>query len=296
LSFPPNHHTGEGIMPQPIVDSHIHFWDPQHLSYGWLPNLPAIHRPFLPTDLARAAAGVDLQGIVFVEADIDPDHRLAEAQWITELAQQEPRIQAMVASAPLELGPDAVRPHLEAVARLPLVRGIRRLIQSEGPGFAIQPAFVAAVQSLPSYGFSFDICIKHHQMEETIRLVEQCPQVVFILDHFGKPAVKDNLLDPWREQLQTLAGFPNVVCKISGLATEADHSNWTREQLRPYLDHALAVFGADRVLYGGDWPVSTLAIDYQTWIDTINWATERWSEGDRRKLFVENTRRVYRIG
>jgi L-fuconolactonase len=283
-------------MPQPIVDSHIHFWDPQHVPYSWLAGAPSIQHPFLPADLARAAAGVDLQGIVFVEADIDPDQRLAEVEWIGELAQQEPRIQAIVASAPLELGPDGVRPHLEALAQHSLVRGIRRLIQSEGPGFATQPAFVAAVQALPNFGFSFDICIRHHQMEDAIRLVEQCPQVAFVLDHFGKPAVKDNLLDPWRAHLRTLAGFPNIVCKISGLATEADHQNWAREQLKPYLDHALAVFGPDRVLYGGDWPVSTLAIGYQAWIDTINWATPQLSDGDRRKLFVENARRVYRIG
>jgi L-fuconolactonase len=280
---------------QAIVDSHIHFWDPNHLRYDWLSGAPAIHQPFLPEDLARAAAGVDLQGIVFVEADLHPDHRLAEASWVSELAEREPRIQAIVASAPLELGPAAVRPHLEALARNPLVRGIRRLIQSEAPGFCTQPDFVAAVQALPGYGFSFDICIKHYQMADAIRLVEQCPQVSFILDHFGKPAVKEGLLDPWREQLRTLAGFPNVVCKISGLATEADHQQWSREQLKPYIDHALAVFGPDRVLYGGDWPVSTLAIGYQQWIDTINWATPTLSDTDRHKLFVENARRVYRL-
>lgn len=282
-------------MPQAIVDSHIHFWDPNHLRYPWLAGAPAINRAHLPEDLRRAAEAVDLQGIVFVEADLHPDDRLAEVAWVSELAQAEPRIQAIVAAAPLEQGREAVRPHLEALARYPLVRGIRRLIQSEAPGFCTQPAFVAAVQSLPDYGFSFDICIKHHQAEDAIRLVEQCPHVSFILDHFGKPAVKDNLLDPWRDHLRTLAGFPNVVCKISGLATEADYQNWTQDQLKPYIDHALEVFGPDRVLYGGDWPVSTQAIGYQQWIDTINWAASHLDDDARHKLFVENARRVYRL-
>lgn len=282
-------------MPQAIVDSHIHFWDPNHLRYPWLAGAPAINRAHLPEDLRRAAEAVDLQGIVFVEADLHPDDRLAEVAWVSELAQAEPRIQAIVAAAPLEQGREAVRPHLEALARYPLVRGIRRLIQSEAPGFCTQPAFVAAVQSLPDYGFSFDICIKHHQAEDAIRLVEQCPHVSFILDHFGKPAVKDNLLDPWRDHLRTLAGFPNVVCKISGLATEADYQNWTQDQLKPYIDHALEVFGPDRVLYGGDWPVSTQAIGYQQWIDTINWAANHLDDDARHKLFVENARRVYRL-
>ncbi|MCC6166665.1 MAG: amidohydrolase family protein [Caldilineaceae bacterium] len=282
-------------MSQAVVDSHIHFWDPGHLRYAWLANAPAINRPFLPADLRRAAAGVDVQGIVFVECGLHPDDRLAEVAWVSKLAGQEPRIQAIVAAAPLEQGPDAARPHLEALAHSPLVRGIRRMIQSEAPGFGVQPAFVAAVQTLPDYGFSFDICIRHRQAADAICLVEQCPGVAFILDHFAKPAVQEGRLDPWRDDLRRLAGFPNVVCKLSGLATEADHQRWSQEQLKPYIDHALDSFGPDRVLYGGDWPVSTQAIGYTQWIDVLSWATAERSEADRRKLFVENTRRIYRL-
>lgn len=281
-------------MKQAIVDSHIHFWDPGRLSYPWLARAGAINKPYYPADLDAAASGVDLQGIVFVEADVRPDQRLAEAQWVSQLAEEEPRIRGIVASAPLEEGL-AARPHLEALARIPLVKGVRRLIQSEGPEFAIQPKFVDGVRMLPDFGFSFDLCIYHPQMSAVIRLVEQCPQVSFVLDHFGKPGVKANLHDPWREQLRTLADFPNVLCKISGLATEADHKRWTREQLRPYIEHAIATFGPDRVMYGGDWPVSTQAIEYQTWIDTINWATPQLDDSARNKLFVENAVKFYRL-
>jgi L-fuconolactonase len=249
-------------MKQAIVDSHIHFWDPGRLSYPWLARAGAINKPYYPADLDAAASGVDLQGIVFVEADVRPDQRLAEAQWVSQLAEEEPRIRGIVASAPLEEGL-AARPHLEAM--------------------------------LPDFGFSFDLCIYHPQMSAVIRLVEQCPQVSFVLDHFGKPGVKANLHDPWREQLRTLADFPNVLCKISGLATEADHKRWTREQLRPYIEHAIATFGPDRVMYGGDWPVSTQAIEYQTWIDTINWATPQLDDSARNKLFVENAVKFYRL-
>jgi L-fuconolactonase len=200
----------------------------------------------------------------------------------------------IVASAALEKG-EGARPQLEALARIPLVKGIRRLIQGNGLGFCTQADFVRGVQMLPEFGFSFDICIYHPQMGDAIQLVEQCPNVMFLLDHFGKPGVKDNLLDPWREQLHTLAAFPNVYCKISGLATEADHKKWTREQLRPYIDHAIDSFGINRVIYGGDWPVATLAIGYQEWIDTINWATAHLDEAARHKLFVENAVRFYRL-
>lgn len=280
---------------QAIVDSHIHFWDPAQLRYPWHAGVPTIATPHLPADLAVAAAGVDLQGIIFVEADVAAAQRLAEVEWVSSLAEQEPRIQAIVAAAAMEDGPDAVRPLLEAYAAYPLVRGIRRLIQSEGPGFCVQPAFVAAVQALPHYGLRFDICIKHHQMEDAIELVRRCPEVSFVLDHFGKPAVKDGLFEPWATHLRTLATFPNVQMKLSGLATEADHRHWTRDQLRPYIDHALATFGTDRLFYGGDWPVSTLAVEYQTWIDTLLWATAELSDADRQAIFVTNAQCFYGI-
>lgn len=286
-------------MRQTIVDSHIHFWDPVRLTYPWHSGAPTIAHRHLPADLQAAASSgeksVDLQGIIFVEADCLPEQRVAEAAWITELATQEPRIQAIVASAALEDGADANHAHLTELQRYPLVKGIRRLIQAEGPGFCTQPAFVQAVQRLPDYNFSFDICIKHTQMEDAIHLVEQCPNVAFVLDHFGKPGVKDGLLDPWRDQLRTLASFPNVQAKLSGLATEANHQQWTREQLRPYIDHALATFGVDRVFYGGDWPVSTQAVDYTEWIDVLLWATTHLTDADRHKIFVTNARSFYRI-
>ena len=281
-------------MRQPVVDSHIHFWDPGLFSYPWLNRVSAINRPFLPDVLSEQAKGVDLQGIVFVQAGASDAEGLVEAKWVTELARQEPRIHGIVAFAPLEQG-EAARPYLDALAKLPLVKGIRRLIQGEDVDFCIQPDFVRGVQLLPEYGFSFDLCIRHEQMANSIRLVEACPGVRIVLDHFGKPAVRDGVMEPWRDELVTLAGYPNVYCKVSGLATEADHDNWTREQLRPYIEHALDTFGAERVMYGGDWPVSTLAIGYQEWIDIVNWATAYLDDVARRMLFVDNAVSFYHL-
>jgi len=282
-------------MPRAIVDSHIHFWDPARIRYPWLVNAPAIAGVHLPADLLSQTGDYDLQGIVFMEADCAPEDRMAEVAWVTELAGQEPRIQGIVASAAIERG-EGVRDTLRTLTRdFPLVRGIRRLIQGEPPGFCLQPDFVHGVQLLPDYGLSFDICIYHPQMADAIQLVSQCPDVSFVLDHFGKPGVKAGLMQPWADQLRQLAEYPNVQLKLSGLATEADHAHWTRDQLRPYIDRALAAFGVDRVFYGGDWPVSTQAITYPAWIATLEWATGHLSDADRHKLFVENVRRFYRI-
>lgn len=281
-------------MDLPIVDTHIHFWNPDQLSYPWLAKVPAISGPHLPQDLALAARDVNLQGIVFVQAGAADDDWLAEAQWVTALAEEEPLIRGIVAHAPLELG-DGVRPYLDALAELPLVKGVRRLVQGEDVDFCVQPGFVRGVQLLADYGFSFDHTIHHEQAENTIRLVEMCPDVSIVLDHFGKPPVQAGELEPWRSHLRTLAGFPNLHCKLSGLATEADHDNWTRDQLRPYIDAALECFGTDRVFYGGDWPVSTLAIGYKEWLDVLDWVTQGYDLEVRLRIFAENARAVYRL-
>ena len=275
-----------------IVDSHIHFWDSNELQYDWLAGLSAINRPFLPQDLSSDAAEIALEKIVFVQCDCIPEQSMQEVAWVSSLAQNEPRIQAIVAFAPLEQG-DRVQEHLQKLTQYPLVKGVRRLIQSEGDGFCIQPDFVKSVQLLAAFGYSFDICIMHHQMGDVLKLVEKCPDVSFVLDHIGKPGIKDGLRDPWQDQIAALAAFPNVACKISGLVTEADWEAWTRAEFKPYSDHVIAIFGPDKVMYGGDWPVSTLATSYQEWYQTLNWATIDLSIGARHKLFYQNAISFY---
>ncbi len=278
-----------------IVDTHIHFWNPNQIQYDWLASVPALNKPFLPQDLADQATGVQLEKIVFVQCDCLPAQNLKEAEWVTSLAQKEPRIQGIVAGAALEMG-EAIRGHLQALSAYPLVKGVRRLIQSEGAGFCVQPDFVTGVQLLPEFGFSFDICIVHPQLADVITLVEQCPNVSFVLDHIGKPGIKAGLLDPWRAEIKTLASFPNVSCKISGLVTEADMQAWTPTDLRPYIDHVIESFGPNRIMYGGDWPVSLLATSYQSWIETLEAATIGLSEAERHKLFYQNANSFYRLG
>src|SRR5204863_6819306 len=158
--------------------------------------------------------------------------------------------------APLEYGEQA-RAYLDALVALDArIKGVRRILQSEELTFCLQPDFIKGVQLLPGYGLSFDICINYLQLTSVIELVRRCPDTAFILDHIGKPDIKGHTLDPWREQIAELASYPNVTCKVSGLVTEADHQHWTPDNLAPYISHVLNVFGEDRVVFGGDWPVS----------------------------------------
>jgi L-fuconolactonase len=133
-------------------------------------------------------------------------------------------------------------------------------------------------------------------MPNTLTMMRHCPETSFVLDHIGKPGIKAGLLDPWRAHLREMAGLPNVVCKLSGLTTEADHDAWTRDQLKPYIDYVIECFGPDRILYGGDWPVSELAGSYLQWLATLDLATAGFSPADKRKLFRDNAIKAYRLG
>jgi L-fuconolactonase len=194
----------------------------------------------------------------------------------------------------MELG-DKVQENLEALQAFPLVKGVRRLIQSEARGFSAEPNFVKAVQSLPKFGYSFDICIKAHQMPDILTLVKQCPNVEFILDHCGKPDIKAGQLEPWKTELVKLAEFPNVVCKLSGMVTEADHQHWQAGDLRPYIEHVLRCFGIERVLFGSDWPVMRLATDYEKWIALLQNSLADFSDDERNLFFYKNAERVYKL-
>jgi len=277
-----------------IVDSHVHFWDPGRLRYVWLDDLPQLNRPYLPDHVPAQGMNWRVDVLVFVQADCAAEQGLLEADWVTSLAASDSRIQGIVAFAPLEKG-EGVRPVLEELSKRPLVKGVRRLLQSEPLGFSVQPDFVVGVQLLAEYDLSCDLCIRHFQMPDVIQLVRQCPRVNFVLDHIGKPDIKNGLLDPWRKDMAELAALPNVVCKLSGLVTEADWQHWKAADLQPYVDHILEVFGPGRVMYGSDSPVATLAATYPQWVETLIGATQWQSNTERENLFYQNAAKFYRL-
>ena len=280
----------------PIVDAHIHLLDQQRFGYSWATEAPALKRDWTPDDLANAAKPIEIEGFVFVEVDVDMPQYLDEADWVDGLAKLDRRVLGAVACLPLERG-SSVEPEMARIAKLKTVRGVRRLIQNQAdPEFVLRPGFLDAMRLLPKFDLSFDVCIFHTQMPNTLAMMRQCPEVSFILDHIGKPGIKAGLLDPWRAHIREMAALPNVVCKLSGVTTEADMKTWTRDQLRPYIDHIIECFGPDRILYGGDWPVSELAGSYLQWLTTLDWATAGFSRADNRKLFRENAIKVYRLG
>jgi L-fuconolactonase len=266
-----------------IVDSHVHLWDPQRFRMPWLDGDAVLEKPFGRAELEAATAGLKVEAIVYVQVDVMPAYGLLEARWAA--AQQ---ADGIVAWAPLEDG-QVARSYLDELVQIDRrIKGVRRLIQSEtDPDFPLR--LVEGVRLLPSYGLSFDICIRHDQLARSIDLVRACPDTRFVLDHLGKPGVKAGLLEPWRSEITQLAALPNVACKVSGLVTEADHERWTAADLERYITHVLDAFGEDRVLFGGDWPVVTHAASYRRWVETLA------AISTSPKLWRDNARRVYRL-
>ncbi len=280
----------------PIVDAHVHLWDPARFRMPWLDDVPALDAEIGLDDYVTATAGLDVAGFVYLEVDVAPAYALLEASSLARLAEQQPRILGIVSFAPLEFG-NRIAAYLEAIVALgSRIKGVRRLTQGEpDPAFCLRPGFIEGAKQLARFGLSCDLCCTWEQLGPTVDLVRRCPETSFILDHLGKPNIRARQLDPWRDQITSLASLPNVVCKISGAVTEADHDHWTIDDIKPYLLHALDAFGEDRVLFGSDWPVATLASPYGRWVETLDTLTADASSDARRKLWADNARRVYRL-
>lgn len=277
-----------------LIDTHVHFWHPQRLSYSWLRDISLLNRPYEVQDYPAP----ETEALVFLECDADPGQSLDEINFVEQQAQRDARIRAIVAHAPLEQG-GAVEPLLERIINASSkIRGIRRILQSlPDPNILLRnPAFIDGVRLLSKFGLHFEITVNHTQMDPVIEFVRKLPEISMVLDHCGKPGIRDGHLTAFQRHASELARCPNVHCKLSGLATEADHRQWTDERLIPYIDIALQAFGPDRLLYGSDWPVCLLATSIPRWISVLERALKGCTPEQQRRIFRENANALYRLG
>ena len=269
-------------------DSHQHFWSYDPAQYPWIPPGSPLHRNWLPPDLAPLLSAAGLDGCIVVQAR----QTLEESRWLLGLAEHHTIIKGVVGWVDLR-SPDLDR-DLAALARHPKFRGVRHVVQDEPDvNFMLGAEFLRGIGKLRAHGLTYDILIYPQQLPAAIELARRFPEQPFVLDHIAKPHIKDGTLEPWQTQIRELAKAPNVLCKVSGMVTEADHATWTAEDFKPYLDVVFEAFGEDRLMYGSDWPVCLFAASYARMFTLIDDYTRGLGGVARDKFFGGNAARFY---
>jgi L-fuconolactonase len=271
------------------IDSHQHFWRYNRAEYGWIgPEMAVLQRDFLPSHLVSLLAAAGLTRSVAVQAR----QSLAETEWLLALADQFPFIQGVIGWVDL-CGPNLPE-QLRHFADRPKLRGVRHVLQDEPDDqFMLRPAFLRGLALLAQHSLTYDLLIFPRHLPVACDLVSRFPQQRFVLDHVAKPGIRSDGLALWDPGLRRLAGFSNVFCKVSGLVTEADWQGWQPDDFRPYLDVVFDAFGAQRVMFGSDWPVCTVAASYETVVAMVDEYIRAFSPDEQAAVWGDTARRCY---
>jgi L-fuconolactonase len=276
-----------------FVDAHHHVWDLTVRDQDWItgPALAPIRRDFGVADLEPEAAAVGVTRTVVVQTVTVPE----ETPELLALAAESRLVAGVVGWVDLT-APD-VADRLAALRELPggdALVGIRHQVQSEpDPDWLVTGDALRGLAAVAEAGLVYDLVVVPHQLPAAVRAAERVPGLSFVLDHIGKPPIAAGGLEPWAADVRRLAARPNASCKLSGMVTEADWGRWKPDVLRPYADTVLDAFGPDRLMFGSDWPVCTLAAGYREVFDLARDLTGRLSADERAAVFGGTAARVY---
>lgn len=278
-----------------IVDTHLHLIYPEAFTYEWLKGSAELNRPWTVEGYWAEVERNDLG----IEAAIHMEVDVAESEMVTEsefALNVHGRVIAAIANGrPERKDFPAYLEKLDALGGgSGKVVGVRRLLQFQPPELSQQPLFIENLKRLPAHKMTFDICVKSHELEIAEKLIPAAPDVQFVLDHCGNPKIGEGEWDSWARRIDAIAANPNVVCKVSGILANVK-GNWTVDQLRPYVEHVIAAFGWDRVVWGSDHPVVTLFADLTKWVNVSREIVAGASQAEQQKLFSGNAERVYRL-
>jgi len=273
------------------IDAHQHFWRYDPREYDWIDeSMACLRRDFLPDGLKPELERAGFQGCVAVQAR----QTVEETRWLLELAAAAPFVLGAVGWVDLQ-SPE-VHSQLETFAKNPKLVGIRHVVQGEPDGrFLLRPEFLRGISMLEEFDLAYDILIYTRHLPVAAEFVRQFPRQRFVLDHLAKPPIKSGSSQPWARGIRDLAAFPNVLCKLSGLVTEADWQQWKPEHLAPYIDVAFDCFGPDRLMIGSDWPVCTVAASYARAMDVVKDYLSRHPAQVQAAVLGENARRFWKL-
>jgi L-fuconolactonase len=274
------------------IDAHQHFWNYDPNEYPWITDqLARLRRDFLPVDLEREWACAPLDGSIAVQAR----QTLKESRWLLRLAEQSPSIRGVVGW--VDLRSERVEEQLAQFSGQPKFVGVRHVVQDEpDDDFMLQPAFLRGLGRLRQFNLTYDLLLHSKHLPAAIKVARRFPEQRFVLDHLAKPFIRSRTLMPWKDHIKELAAHENVCCKLSGLVTEAEWQDWKQTDFRPYLDVGFEAFGADRLMFGSDWPVCLMAATYQQVFEIVHDYLQQFPGDVGQKVMGENAARFYRIG
>jgi L-fuconolactonase len=287
-----------------IIDTHQHLWDLSKLSPPWLANAPEIYRRnYRPQEYAEATEGLNVLA-VYMEVDVAPADRPAEAQYVADLCRAKSGAMrvAVIGGHPAAPGFEA---YVKRFAETGVVRGVRQVLHGEStpPGTCLKEAFVAGVRVLGTLGLAFDLCMRPAELADAVKLAELAPDTRFVIDHCGNadprafgPGIAGERpshdAEAWKRDMAALAKRPNTICKISGVVARAPEK-WTAANLAAPVNYCLDTFGPDRVVFGGDWPVCLTRATLASWIGALKEIVAKRPEGERAKLWAGNAKKFY---
>ena len=272
------------------IDSHHHLWTYDPEEFSWIsPEMAGIRRDFLLGDLEEELESSGVDGTVVVQAR----QTVGETEWLLDVAGKSDKVLGVVGWLPI--ASDDFDGHLERFAAADLLKGLRHVVQGEDAGFLDGMAFNQGLSRLKARGLVYDLLIHSGQMEEALRFVDRHPQQAFVLDHIGKPGIRRGEIEPWKSWIAEFGERENVSCKVSGMVTEADWTNWSAPALLPYFEVVLEAFGAKRLMVGTDWPVVTLGCSYSRWWEIVRGWVAPLSLGEQAAILGENAARIYSL-
>jgi L-fuconolactonase len=278
------------VQLMPRIDSHQHFWKYDPVQHSWVDDdMAVIRKDFSPADLHPVLQQNNIDGCIAVQAD----QREAETDYLLSLQKENDFIKSIVGW--VDLRAENIRERLAHYKQFKAIKGFRHILQGEDPSFMLQPDFVRGIAALKEFGFTYDLLIFPQHLFAANELVKQFPGQKFVIDHIAKPYIKAGLIEDWKNDIEKIAVYDNVYCKVSGMVTEADHKLWKKEDITPYLDVVTKAFGTKRIMYGSDWPVCLVAASYDQMINIVKGYFASFTVAEQEDVFGNNAAAFYNL-
>jgi predicted TIM-barrel fold metal-dependent hydrolase len=285
--------AAEGKAPAlPIVDTHQHLWDLKKFRLNWIKKGSLLDRSYVQKDYAEAVKGLGVVQAVYMEVDVDPSQQVAEAEHLIAICKKGDTLTKAAVISGRPASEDFAK-YIKRFKDSPYIKGVRQVLHGEATkaGYCLQKQFIKSVQLLGELGMRFDLCMRPGELPDATKLIDACPDTRFILDHCGNADLKKH--EQWKKDIAELAKRKNVVGKVSGIVAQATPGKWTADDLAPVIKHTLSVFGPDRVMFGGDWPVCLLGATYAQWVKALKEIVADRKAVEQRKLFHDNAVKFY---